>query len=49
MSLLTESKSLVPHHSPSLTLSWYTIIKFTKECKPSRIQEASTIVNLLGF
>lgn len=49
MSLLTESKSLVPQHSPSLTVSWYTSTKHAEECKPSRIQKASTVVNLLGF
>jgi len=49
ISVLMEGKSLVPHHSPSLILSWYTGTQHAEECKSGRIQIASTFVNLLGF
>lgn len=49
MSLLIESKPLIPHHNPSLIVSWYTSTQHAEECKSGRIQIASTIVNLLGF
>lgn len=44
--LLTVSKPLGPHYSPSLTMSPYTCVQLAEDCKLSRIQITSTIANL---